>query len=209
MAKGLLEFLKLDNKNEEKNKTAIINHYLVDSNGDFVFKDGHKISIPRLLRRTWLIEEENNIKLFNALIQIVCGEFSSTDTAAQALEKGYNVKVVCGAHILDKEAREKVFALKKKYGDRFEIYKYSKGDNQKPPYHSVRIGRNLFFENKHNADPNNREATEYDTALIVKNADDISLEKYNKMFEKYVAESEIVKTPEDIENMPLLTKCET
>lgn len=210
MIKVLSKFPNQNNKNDEKNKTAIINHYLVDSYGEFVLENGHRVSIPRKLRKKWLIDEKEYIEEHNTPILIVCGEFSSTDTAAQALEMGYNVKVVCGAHILDEAARDRVIALKEKYGDKFVIYKYSKGDKQKPLYHSVRIGRNLFFENEHDTDPKDPEDTSYDTAEIIVNANSASLKKYDKeVFKKYEDASEKVECEQDIRNMPTLVNNNT
>lgn len=180
-----------------QNRISYMKHYELNSKGE-------RVSITQELRRVWLSEEEQYIKKCNEPVLIVCGEFSSTDTAQRALQKGFSVKVVCGAHMYDEKSIEKVAALKETYKDKFEVYVYEKGDAQKPPYHSVLIGRNLFFENKHDKKRDDPEGTSYDVAKVVENADSIAIKQYKERFYWYVNESKELVDVKQIEQMPVL-----
>lgn len=181
----------------KQNQVSLIKHYEI-------LPSGERISLTQKLRRIWLAEENKYILGNNEPVFIICGEFSSTDTARRALENGYSIKVICGSHMFNKKSKEEVAELKEKYGDKFELYIYSKGDKQKPPYHSVLIGRNLFFENKHDMDPKNPERTSYDIAEIIENADKKRIAKYKKLFDGYRVESTMVKNAAQIRGMQVL-----
>ena len=157
-------------------------HYIYDTNGV-------RISLPQKLRRIWIDEQAMFLQEKHMPIYIVCGEFSSTDTAEYALLKGYDVRVICGKHMFSESSREKVSYLKEKYGGKFSVSIYSLGEEQRPPYHSALIGQNVFFENKHIAKPGDK-TSEYTVAKVIENIDEEVIDRYMSKFNEYLQDCE-------------------
>lgn len=192
-----------------KNRFQLIPHYIYD--------DNKRISISQRVRALWCLDEYNkeyilkhnsNVKdnRYNQNpVRIICGEFSSAHTTEFALEQGYEVELICGADIFNDTMREKLASLKDEYATAIRVYVYGNGmDKRRPKYHSVLIGKNLFFEDMHETSLDGTSSYEY--ANIIENASMFTINMYNKLFSNYLSESKEMLNADNIRALPLLMK---
>jgi hypothetical protein len=154
----------------------------------------HDVSIPRLMRRHWIVDTPQNKR--EPVAYFTVGEGTLVQNIEEALRQNYIVEMVTGPRLRDATIRDRLAELLEKYGpDRLKIFTNS----ERPQKHSALINNNILFEDFHPAN------LDYDEATVIENADayniDLLVKHFNQL--KTSINSQFMQTPAMIRNLPV------
>lgn len=111
--------------------------------------------------------------------------------ALYSLQKDYPVHMIIRDN-LDANCIITLAQIKDVYKDQLKLFYYTNKHHY--IWHSIRIGKNLFFENK-NFEGN------YDVAKVIENSDKTAMKQYMMKFNMLIGNCKELKSPQEIYNL--------
>lgn len=148
----------------------------------------HGVSLPRLLRRSWLINTPQNKR--DAIVFFIVGECSLVQNIQESIYNGYSVFIITGPKLRDVKTREKLKQLKTDYPEKLTLMV----SKERPEKHFCIINGNILYEDPHS------DVDNYGCATAVENAERDNINLVKRYFEEFKNKRSIrtITTPEEI-----------
>jgi hypothetical protein len=149
----------------------------------------HHVSLPRLLRRSWILETPQNKR--DAKIFFIVGECSLVQNIQEAIYNGYSVDIITGPKLRNKNIREKLSLLKRNYPNQLTLTVAE----ERPEKHFCIINGNILYEDPHS------DVDNYGCATAVENAEKDNLNLVKRYFEEFKNKRRVrtITTSEEID----------
>jgi|GEM_PF-1925481 hypothetical protein len=135
-------------------------------------KDG--VSLPRLLRRSWIIDTPQDKRDPDNTVYFIVGECSLVENIQEAIYQGYNVEIITGPILRDKATRKKLVDLMRDYPKQLSMRVAS----IRPEKHLCQINGNILYEDPHS------DVDNYGCATAVEHADAKNISKVKNYFDE-------------------------